>query len=80
MTDYKDKLNSFATRLKSESTLGPIQEVRPRVTKKTCNEEETQLNVWIPISLLKSLKKYSIEKDTTVKEFVIDAIKKQLEN
>ena len=34
MTEYKDKLNSFASRLKNEPFNSPIQEVRPKTKKR----------------------------------------------
>jgi hypothetical protein len=80
MTEYKDKLNSFASRLKTEPALGTMQEVRPKTIKTIPKEVETQLNIWIPKSLMKTLKKNSIEKDVTIKDSVIEAIKKHLIN
>ena len=79
MTEYKDKLSSFASRLKTEESLSPIQEVRPVSVKAKTSEEETQLNIWIPKSLMKKLKWYSVEKDKTIKDSVVDAISKLLD-
>ena len=74
MTEFKDKLNSFASRLKSEEPIVPIQEVKPIQVKPIQKEAETQLNIWIPKSLMKKLKKASIDNDLTIKEFVVNAI------
>lgn len=74
MNEYKDKLNNFASRLKAENTSITIQEVRPMKEKTSLKEDETQLNVWIPKSLMKQLKKYSIDHDLTIKDSVVQSI------
>ena len=79
MTEYKDKLSSFAARLKTEQPKTPIQEVIPIVVIAKSKDPETQLNIWIPKSLMKNLKKHSIENDKTIKDFVIEAISKYIE-
>jgi hypothetical protein len=78
MTEYKDKLKSFASRMKTDQALSPIQEVRPIAAKPNIKEPETQLNIWIPKSLMKSLKRFSIEKEKTIKDSVIEAISKHV--
>jgi hypothetical protein len=37
-------------------------------------EDEAQLNVWIPKSLLKRMKTYGVECDTSLKDISIDAL------
>jgi hypothetical protein len=80
MTEYKDKLNSFASRLKTESAQIQIQEVKPVDKFSKAMESETQLNIWIPKSLMKKLKKYSVDKELTLKEAVINSIVKLIGN
>jgi hypothetical protein len=80
MTEYKDKLSSFASRLKTENTQIPIQEVRPIPSITEIKEPETQLNIWIPKSLMKKLKKFSIDNELSIKEAVINSINKNIEN
>lgn len=80
MTEYKDKLRSFASRLKKEKSLIPIQEVRPIDMNPLIKEAETQLNIWIPKSIMKKLKKYSIDNEKTIKEVVINSIVRRIEN
>ncbi|MFD2148727.1 hypothetical protein [Mucilaginibacter antarcticus] len=53
MTDYKNKLGNLADRLKNEEPKTPIQEVNPVKNNISGKEEEGQLNVWIPKTLLK---------------------------
>lgn len=74
MKDYKDNLAGFANRLKVNNTTNPIQQVKPIITK----EEEVQLNVELPKSLLKEIKKACLERELKIKEFVIQALEKQL--
>jgi hypothetical protein len=79
MTEYKDKLNNFGERYKKANTVSTIQEVRPINEKFPKNEDETQLNIWIPKNLMKKLKRYSIDQDKTIKDSVIEAISKHIE-
>ncbi|MGY3212857.1 hypothetical protein ACVW2L_001910 [Mucilaginibacter sp. HD30] len=39
------------------------------------NEEEVLLNVWIPKSVLTDIKSFGLEKDLSVKDITIDALK-----
>jgi hypothetical protein len=75
MTDYKDKLGGLADKLKKETPKTPIQEVHPIKQAATVKEDEAQLNVWIPKSLLKRLKSYGVDYDTSLKDISIDALK-----
>ena len=43
MTEYKEKLNSFASRLKNEIPQSPIQEIRP-ITKNLSKLKKQKLN------------------------------------
>ena len=75
MTDYKDKLGGLADKLKKDTPKTPVQEVHPVRQNATLKEAEAQLNVWIPKPLLKRMKSYGVEYDTSLKEISIDALK-----
>ena len=75
MTDYKDKLSGLADKLKKDSPKTPIQEVQPIRQATAIKEDEAQLNVWIPKALLKRVKSYGVEYDTSLKDISIDALK-----
>ena len=75
MTDYKDKLGGLADKLKKETPKTPIQEVHPVRQNVVAKEDEAQLNVWIPKTLLKRMKSYGIEYDASLKDISIDALK-----
>ena len=75
MTDYKDKLGGLADKLKRDTPKTPVQEVHPVRQNGTLKEAEAQLNVWIPKPLLKRMKSYGVEYDTSLKDISIDAIK-----
>ncbi|WP_428329660.1 hypothetical protein [Mucilaginibacter sp.] len=79
MTDYKDKLGGLADKLKKDTPKTPIQEVHPIRQSATVKEDEAQLNVWIPKTLLKRMKSYGIEYDASLKDISIDALKFFLE-
>ena len=75
MTDYKNKLGGLADKLKMETPKTPIQEVHPIRQSTALKEDEAQLNVWIPKALLKRMKSYGVEYDTSLKDISIDALK-----
>lgn len=75
MTDYKDKLGGLADKLKKETPKTPIQEVHPIRQSTVVKEDEAQLNVWIPKSLLKRMKSYGVEYELSLKDISIDALK-----
>lgn len=79
MTDYKDKLGGLADKLKKDTPKTPIQEVHPIRQSAAVKEDEAQLNVWIPKTLLKRMKSYGIEYDASLKDISIDALKFFLE-
>ena len=79
MTDYKDKLGGLADKLKKDTPKTPIQEVHPIRQSAVVKEDEVQLNVWIPKTLLKRMKSYGIEYDASLKDISIDALKFFLE-
>ena len=79
MTDYKDKLGGLADKLKKDTPKTPIQEVQPIRQATAVKEDEAQLNVWIPKTLLKRMKSYGIEYDASLKDISIDALKFFLE-
>jgi hypothetical protein len=79
MTDYKNKLGGLADKLKNDAPKTPIQEVHPIKQSATVKEDEAQLNVWIPKSLLKRMKSYGVECDTSLKDISIDALKSFLD-
>ncbi|TSD67665.1 hypothetical protein FFF34_009835 [Inquilinus sp. KBS0705] len=79
MTDYKDKLGGLADKLKKHTPKTPIQEVHPIRQSAAVKEDEAQLNVWIPKTLLKRMKSYGIEYDASLKDISIDALKFFLE-
>lgn len=72
-TDYADKLQGFADRVKTEPVQLPIQKVMP-IQAVTELKEEQQLNVWIPKDLMKRLKVKGVEVDKSLKEMVIEAL------
>lgn len=74
MEDYKNKLGSLANKLKQEPPKTPIQEVHPVKEPSESKEEEAQLNVWIPKSLLKKIKGYGLENDLSLKDATIIAL------
>jgi hypothetical protein len=74
MTDYKDKLGGLADKLKKDTPKTPIQEVHPIRHSAALKEDEAQLNVWIPKTLLKRMKSYGIEYDASLKDISIDAL------
>lgn len=78
MTDYKNKLGGLADRLKKEEPKTPIQEVNPVKSKIVEKEQEGQLNVWIPKSLLKKMKNYGVEHEKSQKDITILALEKFL--
>ena len=75
MTDYKDKLGGLADKLKKDTPKTPVQEVHPVRQNATLKEAEAQLNVWIPKTLLKRMKSFGLENDTSLKDISIDALK-----
>ncbi|WPU94831.1 hypothetical protein SNE25_04755 [Mucilaginibacter sabulilitoris] len=75
MEDYKNKLGNLAEKLKKEPAKTPIQEVHPVKEASTEKEEEAQLNTWIPKTLLRRMKSYGIEKDLSLKDLNILAIR-----
>lgn len=75
MADYKDKLGGLADKLKKDTPKTPIQEVHPIKQSAAIKEEEAQLNVWIPRTLLKRMKSYGVEFDQSLKDISIDALK-----
>jgi hypothetical protein len=79
MTHYKDKLGGLADKLKKDTPKTPIQEVHPIRQSAVVKEDEAQLNVWIPKTLLKRMKSYGIEYDASLKDISIDALKFFLE-
>lgn len=73
MSEYKEKLNGFAERLKTNQITAPIQEVKP-IKNKLPNEPEIQLNIWIPKSLMKKIKQKSLDDDISIKDLVTNSI------
>lgn len=76
MENYKDRLNSFANRVKEEKIELPIQKVEPT---NFVSEAEVQLNVYIPKSMMRKLKSKCIERDLKIKEFIATAIAHAIE-
>lgn len=75
MENYKDRLDSFATRIKEEKVELPIQKVEPT---NFVTEAEVQLNVYIPKSMMKKLKSKCIERDLKIKQFIVLAIEHEI--
>jgi len=75
MTDYKNKLGGLADKLKKDTPKTPFQEVHPIRQSIALKEDEVQLNVWIPKVLLKRMKSYGVEYDTSLKQISINALK-----
>jgi hypothetical protein len=79
MEDYKNKLGSLADKLKKDPPKTPIQEVHPVKTIDVEKVEEAQLNVWVPKGLLKRMKSYGIEKDLSLKDINVLAVREFLD-
>jgi hypothetical protein len=75
MEEYKNKLGSLANKLKTAPPKIPIQEVHPVKPTAEEKEEEAQLNTWIPKGLLKRMKSYGIDKDLSLKDINILALR-----
>jgi hypothetical protein len=75
MENYKDKLNSFATRIREDKIELPMQKVEPR---NFLEDGEVQLNVYIPKALMKKLKNNCVERELKIKEFIAIAIEREL--
>ncbi|MDB5061969.1 MAG: hypothetical protein JWP67_1812 [Mucilaginibacter sp.] len=75
MEEYKNKLGSLANKLKTDTPKIPIQEVHPVKPLEDDKEEEAQLNTWVPKGLLKRVKSYGIDKDLSLKDINILALK-----
>ena len=78
MKDYKDQLGDFASRFKAEKVKASIQQVMPIIPVQ--KEAEVQLNVELPKNLLKTLKSICIEHDLKIKEFIVQAIRNEIEH
>jgi predicted metal-dependent phosphotriesterase family hydrolase len=76
-SEFEDKLQGFANRVKTEPVQLPIQKVTP-IQLTTSPKEEQQLNVWIPKDLMKRLKVKGAETDKSLKEMVIEALERFL--
>jgi hypothetical protein len=74
MEEYKNKLDSLANKLKTETPKMPIQEVHPVKATAVEKVEEAQLNTRIPKGLLKRVKSYGIEQDLSLKDINILAL------
>ena len=72
-TEYTNKLQGFADRVKAEPVQLPVQTVTP-VQATTETKGEQQLNVWIPKELMKRLKVKGAETDQSLKDMVIEAL------
>jgi hypothetical protein len=75
--NYKEKLGGLAAKLKSQPTNTPIQEVTP-VNVQNPEEEKSQLNVWIPKSLKKEMKRREIDTDESLTAITTQALKQYL--
>lgn len=75
MEDYKQKLGGLASKLKTSPPSTPIQEVHPVKTVAAEKDIEVQFNNWIPKSLLKQIKALAVEKDLSLKDCNIEALK-----
>lgn len=76
--DYTDKLAGFSQRLKAGELTKPLQEVKPLEPVKE-KVPETQLNLWIPKELKKQLQKHAADRETSLKEVIIIALEKYLQ-
>ena len=75
MEDYKEKLDNFKNRVSTANTTTQLQEVRKLDTKQ---QAEVQLNVWIPKTMLHTLKLKSVNDDKSIKQLVQEAIENYL--
>lgn len=80
MSDYKQKLNGLADKLKNQKPQTPIQQVQPvqAVKRPPPTEDdnvEVQFNNWIPRWLKKQVLRFSFEQEQSLKEINIEALK-----
>lgn len=77
MSEYEDKLNSFAQRLKTESIAAPMQEVRPieKVASKPKKEEKiVRTTIHLSASLHHKVKMHCVKNKISFKEYVTGVI------
>lgn len=74
MDEYKDKLGGLADRLKKSPPRTPLQQVQPLHAEAEPKAVEVQFNNWIPKALLKRLKAYALEQETSLKDINIKAL------
>ena len=80
MINYQDKLGGLANKLKTTPAQPPIQKVRPIKPPAPDKSTEVQFNNWIPRTLLKRLKTFSIEHEQSLKELNIQALELYLKS
>ena len=82
-SNYKEKRNSFAERLKSEPAALPMQKVEPVVVtivkELEPRIEEVQINAWIPKDLMKQVKTKAVIEEKSLKEIITEALMMYME-
>lgn len=64
--DYLKNLNDLSDRIKNEAPKIPIQQVKS--VKVKVPKDNGHLSIWIPKDLLKRVKTFAIQEDTSIKE------------
>lgn len=76
MTDYNDKLSSFAERLKADKNTTPMQEVKP--VRQTRKEKIVRSTVHLPIRTHKQVKVFCARQSISFKDFIIECVNEKL--
>ncbi len=81
MEEFKDKLNSFAERLKTEKRTSPIQEVRPIETHSMFDRKTkiVRSTVHLTNELHQKVKVHCAKTQISFKDYVTDVIKRDIE-
>lgn len=78
MDNYKDKLNSFGSKLKGGNQHTPLQEVRPIKEYKNIEKNIVRTTVHLPEVLHTKAKLYCIQHKTSLKDYVTSLINKDI--
>lgn len=70
--EQNEAVKKFGERLKVEPVKGHVQVVNPII--EVIDKKETQLNVWIPDTLLKKIRIHSAETGKSIKEITNAAL------
>lgn len=76
---YQNKMNSFKDRIQKETPEIPMQKVVPTGISKHMSEPQEQLGLRLPKSLIKKVKLFALQKETSVKDITVQALNAFLE-